>query len=79
MDKSYNDKLSPSDQIDSEELIAFLIHDNTAATEECCQMLSQQILKEILLKFRPDLFEEEQPDDLLSSWRKLNQKGEQTP
>ena len=56
----YNDKLTPADQVDMEEDIAFLIFETTKEEnetyEETCADLGRTILKRVLAKFRPDLF-----------------------
>jgi len=58
--KRYNEKLSAEDQVDAEEAIAARLYDKTAGEvdEETAAELGRQILKEVLLKFRPDLFSE---------------------
>lgn len=57
--KHYNSKLLPDTQISAEEKIAAIIfdHPNIAVAEVNAQSVSRKILKEILLEFRPDLFE----------------------
>ncbi len=53
----YNDKLDAGDQIDVEEWIAGVIYDEGLG-EERSNDVGKQILKHVLLKFRPDLFGE---------------------
>jgi len=55
----YNDKLVPDEQITAEEDIAFKIYstENNFLDEEECAKLGRDILKLVLAKFRPDLFD----------------------
>lgn len=56
-DTFYNDTLDAGQQIDTEEAIAALIFDRTdAIDEETAGDLGRDILKLVLLAFRPDLF-----------------------
>jgi hypothetical protein len=57
---SYHEEYSVEWQIDSEELIAAIIFDNTTAGEELSNQLGQEILKKILWNYRKDLFEDPQ-------------------
>lgn len=56
--KTYNDKLSASDQIDTEEQIASKIFDtfeDCGLSEEDAAEMGREILLMVLTKFRPDL------------------------
>jgi hypothetical protein len=58
---TYNDKLDPDIQISTEELIASTIANHATDDgyfgEEDCQRLGRDILKLVLGRFRPDLFD----------------------
>jgi hypothetical protein len=63
----YNDDLHPDEQLDVEERISALIFDTCGGAmeedgsgvpaEETCNQLGRDILKLVLQRFRPDLFE----------------------
>ena len=55
----YNDSLDPGEQIDTEEAIAAILHTADTESEENCAELGRGILKLVLLRFRPDLFAED--------------------
>lgn len=58
--RPYAEHFEPAQQVDAEELIASAIFDkmrDMALTEEEVQELGRDILKKILGRFRPDLFE----------------------
>lgn len=52
----YGDQFSHVDQLDTEEAIARALFDAGVRDQEACQCLSHGILKEVLGRFRPDLF-----------------------
>jgi hypothetical protein len=62
---AYNDKLSGEDQVDTEEKIASMIFDYAndvsypGPNEEDCAALGRDILRVVLEKFRPDLFNDD--------------------
>lgn len=61
MKRIYSSKFDSDDQISMEEQLAALLYDHPDLdiSEELAQALSQQLLKEVLWKFRPDLFKKE--------------------
>ena len=61
--RPYSDKLDADDQITMEEMISARIFEEVHGLtdpmgEEDCNALGREILYNVLLKFRPDLFEE---------------------
>lgn len=62
--RPYNDKLDADNQITMEEMIASKLHEEIRGLtdpmgEEDCNALAKEILYNVLLKFRPDFFDEE--------------------
>jgi hypothetical protein len=54
---SFNEKLSPDDQISAEEAIASHIFEAGLQDEDVCAQLGRDILLSVLAEFRPDLVE----------------------
>lgn len=57
MEESYNDKISPDEQISAEEMIASIIFYRTPTGEEKSSELGREILLSILKIFRKDLIQ----------------------
>jgi len=65
--RPYSDKLDADEQITMEEMISARIFEEVHGLtdpmgEEDCNDLGREILYNVLLKFRPDLFDKELPD-----------------
>lgn len=59
-DAEYNDRIDGNQQANAEMWLMDYICNNTTASEEVALELGRDILKEILRRFRPDLFNREE-------------------